>query len=263
CHDHRHYPKRDAIHDMPPELIVLCTQRPLSSLYTIFTADARQPYFMPSASTASLGIRSLPFRSYFASARKTSALTARRTAGEPQRVDLALRAPDGDGDAPTRDQHAVRLRKGALGVRHQHEPEPADHPVEGQTFEGEALGVHLVELRVPHAEGARPGTGPPQHGRGEVHARYQAARPHAAGDGEGRLARSGGHVQHPHARTDPGQLDQPAAERTELRQDNVGVATGELIPHLPFVLLVGCGRTDSRHHKFRSSPLTFTLSPEG
>ena len=133
----------------------------------------------------------------------------------------------------------MHLREGALGVRHQHEPEPADHPVEGQTFEGEALGIHLVELRVPHAEGARPGTGPPQHGRGEVHARYQAARPHAAGDGEGRLARSGGHVQHPHARTDPGQLDQPAAERTELRQDNVGVATGELIPHLPFVLLVG------------------------
>src|SRR3989449_890617 len=116
-------------------------------------------------------------------------------ADDPQRVDLALRAPDGDGDAPARDQHAVHLPEGALGVRHQHEPEPADHPIEGQAFEGEALGIHLVELRVPHAEGARPGAGPPQHGRGEVHARYQAARPHAAGDGECRLARPRLHVQ--------------------------------------------------------------------
>src|SRR5438132_14127979 len=63
-------------------LIVLCTQTPFSSLYTIFAADSRQPHLTPSASTASLGIGSLPFRSYFASERKTSALTARRLAGE-------------------------------------------------------------------------------------------------------------------------------------------------------------------------------------
>src|SRR5213594_2819352 len=81
-HDHRHHLQRDALHVMPPEVIVLCTQPPFSSLYTIFTADARQPHFMPSASTASLGIRSLPFHSYCSSARKTSALTARRMAGE-------------------------------------------------------------------------------------------------------------------------------------------------------------------------------------
>src|SRR5207244_9944243 len=78
--DHRHHLQRDALHIMPPEVIVLCTQPPFSSLYTIFTADARQPHLTPNASTASLGIRSRPFRSYCASARKTSALTARRTA---------------------------------------------------------------------------------------------------------------------------------------------------------------------------------------
>ena len=135
----------------------------------------------------------------------------------------------------------MHLRERALGIRHYHEPEPTDHPVKGQIREGEALGVHLMELCVPHAEGARPGTGPPQHGRGEVHAYHQAARPHATGDGEGRLARPSGHVQHPHARADRGQLDQPPAELAELRQDDVGVATGELIPHRPLVLLVGFG----------------------
>src|SRR2546422_10645876 len=53
-----------------------------SSLYTIFAGVARRDHLTPSASTASLGILSLPLRSYFASARKTSALTARRLAGE-------------------------------------------------------------------------------------------------------------------------------------------------------------------------------------
>src|SRR5437879_1815515 len=81
-HDHRHHPQRDVLHVIPPKLIVPSMPTLFRSLYTISASVARRPHFTPSASTASLGIRSRPFCSYFASERKTSALTARRLAGE-------------------------------------------------------------------------------------------------------------------------------------------------------------------------------------
>src|SRR2546422_4940874 len=77
-----------------------------SSLYTIFAGVARRDHLTPSASTASLGIRSLPLRSYFASARNTSALTARRTAGE-----IAASARRRDGPCFIESQNSSRLLK--------------------------------------------------------------------------------------------------------------------------------------------------------
>src|SRR3989442_7771144 len=65
-------------------------------------------------------------------------------ADDPQGVDLALRAPDGDRDAPARDPHAVHFTERALGVPHYHEPEPTDHSVKCQIRERAALCVPLA-----------------------------------------------------------------------------------------------------------------------
>ena len=91
------------------------------------------------------------------------------------------------------------------------EPEVADHRVEGAVLERERLGVGAPELDVRMLR-----VGPGDHRLCDVHAPYRRSPPsrirrHVPG--------SGGHVEHPRARTHPGdiqeRLDQAARDGTE------------------------------------------------
>ena len=119
--------------------------------------------------------------------------------------------PGGERDLPTGREHARHLGGGVLRPPEMEDEEVPDHRVEGAVGEWEALGARLHELE-PRMEPA----GERDHLPRDVDAdRRRAAR----GGGRGRVAGTGGEIEHAALRADvrraEQRLDHPPGERPE------------------------------------------------
>ena len=70
----------------------------------------------------------------------------------PEEGIAVRRAPDGQRQPTARPQDPAGLREGRRGNGHQHEPELAEHPVDGVVVELDSLGVGRPVVDILYAE---------------------------------------------------------------------------------------------------------------
>ena len=94
----------------------------------------------------------------------------------PEEGIAVRRAPDGQRQPTARPQDPAGLREGRRGNGHQHEPEPAEHPVDGVVVELDSLGVGRPVVDILYAELGSATARGFEHRRREVGRKQPAAR---------------------------------------------------------------------------------------
>jgi hypothetical protein len=139
-----------------------------------------------------------------------------------EKARLLGNIPDGERQAPTRDQHAYELRRGLLRASEVVYHEVPDHGIERAVGERESFGVSLAKI-----ESRMKPAGERNHRLGDVDSNDRRA---AFGGSGGHIAGTCGDVQHAHTGTDVDRVEQRLDEPTGDLAEEVVVAGSLPLP---------------------------------